>query len=137
MSIGSVFDVAGRAMSAQMVRMNTVASNLANAGSVSGTKDGAYRAIRPVFSTEYADNARQSGLASVRVDGIVRLNRDPARVYRPDDPAANKDGYVYQSVVNSDEEMVEMLDAGRQYQNNLQVVSTLRTLMARTVAMGG
>ena len=134
--IKNVFDIAGRAMSAQMTRMNTVASNLANANALAGSEAEAFRALRPVFATEFSDQMKSNGVASVNVDGIVQLNRAPDRIYQPDNPIADKDGYVYQAAVDTDEEMVEMLEASRQYQNNLEVVSTLRTLMARTVTMG-
>lgn len=136
MTIRNIFDVASGAMSAQMTRLNTVASNLANAGSVSSTSEGAYRALRPVFQTVYADQLGQSGIATTRVQDVVKLDRDPVRAYRPDHPQADADGFVYESVVNPDEEMVEMMEASRQYQNVLETVSTLRTLMARTVNMG-
>ena len=134
--IRNVFDVASRAMAAQMVRLNTVASNLANARSAAGTEEEAYRAIRPVFSTEYDSNIRKSGLSTTDVVDVVALNRQPARTYMPDHPSADAEGYVYSAAVDVDEEMVEMLEAGRQYQNNLEVVSTLRTLMLRTANMG-
>lgn len=136
MAINNVFDVASHAMSAQMTRLNTVATNLANAESVSTTKEGAYRAIRPVFDAVYSDQVGQNGLASVSVREVVELDREPVRAYRPDHPMADNEGFVYESVVNTDEEMVEMLEASRQYQNTLETVSTLRTLMARTVKMG-
>ncbi|TCP61351.1 flagellar basal-body rod protein FlgC [Rhodovulum bhavnagarense] len=134
--IQNLFDVAGRAMSAQMTRLNTVASNLANADSVSTNAEGAYRPMRPVFAAVYADRIDDPGLAGVDVTEIAALPRTPARVYRPDHPSADQEGFVYQSTVNPDEEMVEMLEASRQYQNNLEVVSTVRELMARTVSMG-
>ena len=51
MMIKNIFDVASSAMSAQMVRLNTVASNMANAQAVSTTKEEAYRPLRPVFET--------------------------------------------------------------------------------------
>lgn len=136
MTIDNVFDVAGRAMSAQMLRLNTVASNLANAQSVSSTKEAAYRPMRPVFETVYADATGQQGLSTTRVRTVVKLDREPERTYSPDHPMADKDGYIYQAAVNPDEEMVDMLEASRQYQNMLETVSTLRTLMARTVKMG-
>ncbi len=134
--IRTVFDVAGRAMSAQMTRLNTIASNIANADAVAGSADSAFRPLRPVFATVYADQAERTGIATVDVQRIVPLDREPAQLFRPDHPNADADGYVYQAAVNTDEEMVEMLEAGRQYQNTLEVVSTLRTLMARTVTMG-
>lgn len=136
MAINNVFDVAGRAMSAQMVRLNTVASNMANAGSVATTAEEAYRPMRPVFATVYADKATKSGLSSVDVRDVVALDRKPVRSFQPDHPLADDEGYVFEAVVNRDEEMVEMMEASRQYQNTLEVVTTLRTLMSRTVKMG-
>lgn len=135
-SINNVYDVAARSMSSQMTRLNTIASNIANAGSVSTTKEGAFRAIRPVFEIDYANDARESGLSTTSVSDIVSLDREPTKMFRPDHPLANDEGYVYQAAVNVDEEMVEMTEASRQYQNTLEVVSTLRTLMSRTVKMG-
>ncbi|OYU18428.1 MAG: flagellar basal body rod protein FlgC [Rhodobacteraceae bacterium PARR1] len=134
--IRNVFDVGARALSAQMVRMNTVASNLANADTVSATKDGAFRALRPIFETTYADAMGKSGLATSDVADVVMLDRTPEREFRPDHPAADKDGFVWKAAIDPDEEMVEMVEASRQYQNTLETMSTLRTLMARTVQMG-
>jgi flagellar basal-body rod protein FlgC len=134
--IRNVFDVGARALSAQMVRMNTVASNLANADTVSTTKDGAFRALRPVFETTYADAMAKTGLATSDVAEVVMLDRMPEREFRPDHPAADKDGFVWKAAIDPDEEMVEMVEASRQYQNTLETMSTLRTLMARTVQMG-
>ncbi len=134
--IRNVFDVGARALSAQMVRMNTVASNLANADTVSTTKEGAFRALRPVFETTYADAMGDVGLATSDVADVVMLDRVPEREFRPDHPAADKDGFVWKAAIDPDEEMVEMVEASRQYQNTLETMSTLRTLMARTVQMG-
>ena len=116
--------------------MNTVASNLANADTVSTTKEGAFRALRPVFETTIADAMAQSGLATSDVAEVVMLDRVPEREFRPDHPAADKEGFVWKAAVDADEEMVEMVEASRQYQNTLETMSTLRTLMARTVQMG-
>lgn len=132
----SVFDISARAMSAQMLRLNTVASNMANMSSVSTTKEDAYRPMRPVFETEFSDQMQQTGLATVNVSEIVQLERDPTKSFQPDHPMANEEGYIFQSSVNPDEEMVEMMEASRQYENTLEVVSTLRSLMSRTMRMG-
>ena len=132
----NVFDISARAMSAQMLRLNTVASNLANANTVSSNEEDAYRAMRPVFETEYADQLKQSGLSTVNVTDVVSLDREVTRSFQPDHPLSDEEGYVYESAVNTDEEMVEMMEASRQYQNTLEVVSTLRTLMAKTMRMG-
>lgn len=134
--INNIFDVAGRSMSAQLVRLNTIASNLANAGNISGTEDEAYRAMKPVFETTYADNVKQSGISTTEVTGIVSTERKPERVYMPTHPLSDEDGFVYAAAVNVEEEFIEMLEAKRQYQNNIEVVTTIRALMMRTINMG-
>ena len=134
--INNIFDVAGRSMSAQMVRLNTIASNLANAGNVSGDQDTAYRAMKPIFETTYAANVKQSGISTTEVAGITTTDRLPERMYMPKHPLADDDGFVYAAAVNVEEEFVEMLEAKRQYQNNVEVVSTMRALMMRTINMG-
>ena len=134
--INNIFDVAGRSMSAQMVRLNTIASNLANAGNISGDEDTAYRAMKPIFETTYAANVKQSGISTTEVAGITTTDRLPERMYMPNHPLADDDGFVYAAAVNVEEEFVEMLEAKRQYQNNVEVVSTIRALMMRTINMG-
>ncbi len=134
--INNIFDVAGRSMSAQMVRLNTIASNLANAGNISGDQDTAYRAMKPIFETTYAANVKQSGISTTEVAGITTTDRLPERMYMPNHPLADDDGFVYAAAVNVEEEFVEMLEAKRQYQNNVEVVSTMRALMMRTINMG-
>lgn len=136
MEVKNVFDVASSAMSAQMVRLNTIASNLANASSVSTSAETAYRPLRPVFETVYGDEFSKQGLSTTQVADVVQLDREPVRAFRPDHPLADGEGFVFESVVNVEEEMVEMMEASRQYQNVLETVSTLRSLMARTVRMG-
>ena len=134
--IENIFDVAGRSMSAQLVRLNTIASNLANAGNISGTEEQAYRAMKPIFKTTYAENVKQSGISTTEVAGITTAERRPERVYMPNHPLADEDGFVYAAAVNVEEEFVEMLEAKRQYANNIEVVTTLRALMMRTINMG-
>ena len=132
----NIFDVAARGMSAQMVRLNTVASNLANARSVASSPEDAYRAIKPVFSTLYADDLEKTGISSVDVVDVVAVDKEPEKVYQPGHPKADQEGYIYMAAVDPEEEMVEMLEASRQYENNVEVVSTLRGLMMRTISMG-
>ena len=134
--IKNVFDISGRAMAAQLVRLNTIASNLANAGNLASTPDEAYRSLKPVFETKYADEVRKNGLATAQAVDIVESNRLPEKLYMPDHPSAGKDGFVYSAAVNIEEEYVEMMEASRQYQNNVEVITTLRTLMMRTISMG-
>jgi len=119
-----------------MIRLNTVASNLANSNNISGTSEGAYRPLKPIFKTIYSNKLHNNGIASVDAINVKELNREPERVYMPDHPKANEDGYIFNAAVNVEEEMVEMLEASRQYQNNIEVISTLRALMVRTINIG-
>ena len=134
--IKNIFDISGRAMSAQLTRLNTVASNLANANNVSGSIDKAYKAIKPVFETKFADSLRQSGLASVDAVQIKEVNRLPEKVYMPEHPQANEEGFIFNAAVNVEEELVEMLEASRQYQNNIEVITTIKGLMLKTANLG-
>jgi flagellar basal-body rod protein FlgC len=134
--IKNVFDIAGRAMASQMVRLNTVASNLANAGTISGSKEEAYKSLKPVFETQFSKAMASNGVSTVDVVGIEAITRDPERVFMPNHPSADGDGYVYRAAVDENEEMIEMVEASRQYQNNIEVISTLRGLMMRTINMG-
>lgn len=128
----SVFDIAGRAMSAQLVRLNTTASNLANAGSVSGSKETAFRAVKPVFQSV----TEQPGVATVRVDQITQTQAEPTKRYAPGHPLADAEGNVWEAAVDSSAELVEMLESSRQYQNNVQVLQTAKTLMLDTLRLG-
>lgn len=134
--IENIFDVAGRSMSAQLVRLNTIASNLANANNVTGTQEEAYRAMKPVFQTTYAANVKDSGLSTTEVAGITTTDTLPQRMHLPSHPLANEEGFVFGAAVDVEEEFVEMLEAKRQYQNNIEVVTTIRALMMRTINMG-
>lgn len=128
----NLFGVAQRGMSAQLVRMNAAASNLANAGSVSGTEQGAYKPIRAVFS-EDLDAA--SGLSTVAVSGVVREKAAAVRQHDPDHPLADANGDVWTAPVDENAEMVEMLEASRQYQNMVEALSTAKQLMLDTLRM--
>ena len=136
MDIKSVYDIAGRAMAAQLVRLNTVASNLANAGSTTGDPNTAYKPLKPVFKTEYSDLVKKNGVATVDAIQVKEIDRDPIKTYMTSHPAANKEGYIFKAPVNVDEEMVDMMEASRQYQNNVEVVTTLRALTMRTLQIG-
>jgi len=125
----SVFDIAGRAMSAQIVRLNTVASNMANAGTVSTTKEGAYRALKPVF-TEVSD---APGVSTVKVGQVVQSDTEPTKRHDPANPLADKNGDVWDAGVDSAAELVDMIETQRQYQNNVQVMQTAKTLTLDTL----
>ena len=134
--IKNIFDIAARGMSSQMVRLNTVASNLANSRTVASSDAEAYKAIKAVFKTVYADDVQRTGVSSVDVDEIVEVDRPAEKSFQPGHPKADKDGFIYTAAVNVEEAMVEMLEASRQYENNVEMVSTLRGLMMRTINIG-
>ncbi len=135
-----VFDIAGSGLSAQSVRLNTVASNLANAESVSGDPNKVYKARHPVFEAVRASLSSQQSSdgsgAAVRVRGIMESNATPSARYEPGNPLANADGYVYSSNVNVVEEMVDMISASRAYQNNVEVMNTSKELLLATLKLG-
>ena len=128
----NLFDVAQQGMSAQLVRMNAAASNLANAGSVAGSAEGAYRPLRPVFA-EQLD--RSSGLSTVRVAGLERSSAAPVREHNPDHPLADENGDIWTAAVDENAEMVEMLDASRQYANLVEALTTAKQLMLETLRL--
>ena len=128
----TLFDVAQRGMSAQLVRMNAASSNLANAGSVSSTEGGAYRPIRAVFA-EQLD--KSTGLSTVNVQSVMRENARAVREHNPDHPLADQNGDVWTSPVDENSEMVEMLDSARQYQNLVEALSTAKQLMLDTMRL--
>ncbi|WP_184080239.1 flagellar basal body rod protein FlgC [Sphingobium subterraneum] len=128
----SVFDIAGRAMSAQLVRLNATASNMANAGNVSGSEAQAYRAIRPVFRS----STERPGVSTVDVEQVVTTNAKPVKRHDPAHPLADKNGDVWEAAVDSSAELVDMIESSRNYQNNVQVLQTAKSLMLDTIRMG-
>jgi flagellar basal-body rod protein FlgC len=129
----TIFDVAGRAMSAQLVRMNTTASNLANAGGVAGSEAAAYRSMKPVFKTSY-DKA--SGLATVDVQQVVTAGPAPTKRHDPNHPLADANGDVFEAAVDETREMVDMLETARNYKNNVEVLQTAKSLILDTLRLG-
>ena len=126
----TLFSMTERALSAQLVRMNTATSNLANAGSISRSAEEAYRPIRVRFSSEL-DAA--TGLASVRSDGLVVSGTEPTKRYDPGHPLADADGNVWEAPVDETAEMVEIMESARQYQNLVQALTTAKQLMLETL----
>ncbi|MCP1373747.1 flagellar basal body rod protein FlgC [Dyella lutea] len=142
MSMFKIFDTAGSGMAAQTLRLNTVASNLANADSVSSTAQGAYRAREPLFAAvkQQVDGqlgvAADAGATGVKVDGITESQAAIPSRYEPGNPMADASGYVYGSNVNPVDELVNMISASRSYQNNVEVMNTTKQLMVKTLDLG-
>lgn len=129
----TIFQVAGRAMSAQLVRMNTTASNLANAGGVAGSEADAYKTMKPVFRTSF-DQA--SGMATVDVEKVVTAGEAPTKRHDPSNPMADADGNVFDAAVDETRELVDMMETARSYQNNVEVMQTAKSLIIDTLKMG-
>jgi flagellar basal-body rod protein FlgC len=147
MSIQSIFDVAGSGMNAQSVRLNTTASNIANAETASSSSDTVYRARQPVFQASFEQMlgkgdgglpfaARQDETAGVAVLGIVESDAPLQPRYEPDHPAANEQGYVYYPNVNVVEEMTNMMSASRSFQINVDVMNSAKQMMQRVLTIG-
>ena len=136
MKIKNIFDIAGRAMAAQMVRLNTISSNLANAGATTGDPETVYKPLKPEFKTQYSESVKKNGISTVNVSKVVELQKEPFKIFDPNHPLADGDGYIYKAPINIEEEMVDMMDASRQYQNNIEVVTTLKALTLKTINLG-
>ena len=137
MSSFKVFDIAGSAMSAQSVRLNTVASNLANANTVSGDKDKVYRARYPVFQAVTEESIRPGDAgAAVRVSEVIESEKAPLARYEPGNPLADANGYVYAPDINAVEQMVDMISASRSYQNNIEVMNASKETLLATLRLG-
>lgn len=136
MSLFKIIDIAGSGMSAQSIRLNTTASNMANAESVSSSTDQTYRARHPVFSAVMNElNASPEGVG-VRVRGIVESQEPLRKQFDPGHPMADQDGNIFLPNVNMIEEMANMISASRSYQSNAEVAKTAKQLLMQTLSLG-
>lgn len=136
MSSFSIFDIAGSGMSAQSLRLNITASNLANAESVSGNAAGVYRPREPIFAALLDRENGDESTARVQVLGVAENDEQPLARYEPGHPLADAQGYIYAPNVNVVEQMANMISASRSYQNNVEVLNTSKQLLLATLRMG-
>lgn len=145
MSLNSIFDIAGTGMSAQTIRLNTTASNIANADSAASSIDEVYKARKPIFAAIQQDVMQQNGVLSseeqltshgVQVEGIVESDAPLDMRYEPDHPLADERGYVMYPNVNIVEEMADMMSASRSYQTNVDVMEAAKSMMQRILTLG-
>ncbi|SFM23652.1 flagellar basal body rod protein FlgC [Marinobacter zhejiangensis] len=143
MSLGSIFDIAGSGMNAQSLRLNTTASNIANAETASSSVETTYRARKPVFAAIQQEMLAAQGFggasgpgAGVRVEGVVESEAELQMRYEPNHPAANEDGYVFYPNVNVVEEMADMMSSSRSFQMNIDVMNTAKSMMQRILTLG-
>lgn len=147
MALGSIFDIAGTGMNAQSLRLNTTASNLANAQSASSSINEVYRSRQPVFAaiqqramssldgTGFSKNEMDAS-SGVQVLGIVESDAPLQRRYEPDHPKADEEGYVFYPNVNPVEEMANMISASRSFQMNVEVMNSAKQMVQRVLTLG-
>ncbi len=151
MSLTQIFNIAGSGMSAQSVRLNTTASNIANAETASSSTEETYKARKPVFAAIHQSYMQQDGMAGstssslfperlesrgVEVKAIVESDAELQMRYQPGHPMANEEGYVMYPNVNVVEEMADMLSASRSFQTNVEVMNTTKTMLQRVLTLG-
>jgi len=143
MALGNVFDIAGSGMNAQSLRLNTTASNIANAQTASSSVDQVYRGRHPVFAAVYnkamdfnADQTSSDSEAGVRVLGVVESDAPLQPRYEPHHPMANDEGFVYYPNVNVVEEMTNMISASRSFQVNVEVMNSAKQMVQRVLTLG-
>ncbi|KZN13498.1 flagellar basal body rod protein FlgC [Marinomonas sp. TW1] len=147
MSLSNIFTISGSAMSAQTVRLNTIASNMANVDSAASSADQTYRARKPVFSQMMNDSMRERGWQNtkldetgagvgVQVEAIVESDAPLQPRYEPDHPMANEEGYVFYPNVNPMEEMADMMSASRSFQTNVEIMNSAKSMMQKMLTLG-
>ena len=136
MEIKNIYNIAKRAMGAQMVRLNSIASNLANADNIASNPRDAYKPIKPVFETKYFDIINKRGISTVDAVTVKQMDIEPIKEFKPGHPLADEDGFIYRAPINIEEEYVDMMEASRQYQNNVDVITTIKALMLKTANLG-
>lgn len=136
MSSMNIFDIAGSGMTAQSLRLNLVASNMANIDAVSSSVGETYRARQPVFRAVLEDLDGKGAATGVRMVGVVESQAPLVREYLPEHPMADQEGYIFRPNVNLVEEMANMISASRAYQNNVQVINAARQMMTAVINLG-
>ncbi|MEZ8143191.1 flagellar basal body rod protein FlgC [Enterovibrio norvegicus FF-33] len=141
MSFTDIYTIAGSAMNAQTVRLNTVASNLANADSVSANPDDAYKALKPVFATVYSNTQLVAGEnmypnAEVRIVDVVQAQNQAEKRFEPNSPLANDEGYVYYPGIDVVSEMADMMSATRSFETNVEVMANVKSMQQGLLKLG-
>ncbi|MCP4186209.1 MAG: flagellar basal body rod protein FlgC [Gammaproteobacteria bacterium] len=135
MGLFTNFDISGSAISAQSIRLNTTASNMANSETIASSREEAYRARQPIFQA-MMNRQSEAWTVGVRMLGVVESQDDVMQRYDPGHAMANEEGYIFASNVNPVEEMANMISASRAYQNNVEVLNTSRDLLMRALSLG-
>lgn len=136
MPFRNIAQVAGSAMTAQTTRLNTIASNLANAQSASGTEADTYRARKPVFASVMNGSASNEAGAGVQVLDVVQSTEPLRKVYEPGHPLANEEGMVFYPNVNPVAEMTDMMSASRAFETNVEVLGRVKAMQQSLLKLG-
>ncbi len=136
MSLFQIFDIASSGMTAQSLRLNLTASNMANANSVAGSTEDAYKSRQAVFSAMLNNHGVDNSGTGVQSLGVVESQAEHTMRYQPHHPLANEEGYIFSSNVDTIEEMANMISASRSYQNNIDVLNTSKRLLLQTLKLG-
>lgn len=139
MSLNSIFDIAGSAMTAETARITTSAGNMGNANVEASSPDDVYQAKYPIFETVQENQTQWMDgqvAAGVQLKGIYESTAEPSKRYEPNSPMADEKGFVYTSNINHVEEMANIISASRSYQMNVELINTTKQLMQRTLQLG-
>lgn len=136
MGFREIAQIAGSAMTAQTTRLNTVASNLANAGAAASSEQEAYKARKPVFAAVMGTSSLESYAARVQVLDVVETTEPVRKMYEPENPLADASGHVYYSNVNTVAEMTDMMSASRAFETNAEVLGRVRSMQQSLLKLG-
>ena len=137
MSFREISQIAGSAMTAQSLRLNTVASNLANAQTAAGAEADTYHARKPVFASLFRGGFDDQVVgASVQVLDVVQSTEPVRKVHEPDNPLANEEGMVFYPNVNSVAEMTDMMEASRAFETNVEVLGRVKSMQQSLLKLG-
>lgn len=137
MSLFNIFTISGSGMSAQSLRLNTTASNIANANSVASSETETYRTRHLVFESELSTlMSTNKQLTGVKVSQLIESDAPLLKEFSPKHPLADKDGYIYKPDVNVMEQMADMISASRSYQLNVQVTEAAKSMLQQTLGIG-
>ncbi|MCW8407765.1 flagellar basal body rod protein FlgC [Legionella sp. PATHC035] len=139
MTLGAIFNIAGSALTAETARLTTSAENMSNANVESGNANEVYKAKYPIFKAvqEHANQWMGEQISGgVQLKGTYETTSDPIKRYAPDNPLADKQGFVYTPNVNYVEEMANVISASRSYQMDVELLNTTKQLMQRTLKLG-
>lgn len=136
MSLFDTMSIAGSALDAQSTRLNTIASNMANAHTVAGSAEDTYVARYPVFQAVLDDVDGSGSRLGVSVVDVVEAGGEPRKEFNPNHPLADEDGFIYRPDINAATEMANMMSASRSFQNAVEAINTAKQLALRTLTLG-